>query len=149
MMKNGFDTSTFSTSPYQKRVDKPWGYEIIYSPDHAPSTGKILHVNAGNRLSLQYHDEKIETMCLIEGTGKIVLTDTEGNEAEHDMVPHHGYFVQPGQVHRLIAVTDCVFLETSTPETGNTFRLQDDANRQTETEEMRKQENRGWKGGDK
>ncbi|MCX7997028.1 MAG: cupin [Patescibacteria group bacterium] len=146
MIKNGFDTTNFSVTPFQKRVEKPWGYEIIYSPDHAPSTGKILHVMAGKRLSLQYHDEKIETMCLIKGRGRIVLTGADGVEKEYDMEPYKGYFVQPGQIHRLIAVTDCVFLETSTPETGNTYRLQDDANRPTETEEMRKSENRGWSG---
>ncbi len=146
MIKNGFDTSNFSTTPYQKRVDKPWGYEIIYTRDDVPATGKILHVNAGKRLSLQYHDEKIETMVCISGEGRLVLTDENGEEKEIPMELNHGYFVQPGQIHRLIAVTDCVFLEASTPETGNTFRLQDDANRETETEEMRKQENRGWSG---
>lgn len=144
MIKNGFDTSTFTITPYQKRVDKPWGYEIIYTTDDAPATGKILHVHAGKRLSLQYHDEKIETLCLIEGNGVLTLTNPEGEEVEITMEKDKGYYVVPGQIHRFTAVTDCVFLEASTPETGNTFRLQDDADRTTETEEMRKQENRGW-----
>ena len=144
-MKNGFDPSNFSVTPHEKRVEKPWGYEIIYTPDDAPATGKILHVNAGKRLSLQYHDEKIETLCLIKGEGIITLTDNTGNEVDVPMKMHGGYYVVPGQVHRVTAVTDMEFIEASTPETGNTFRVQDDSNRPTETEEMRKMENRGWR----
>jgi mannose-6-phosphate isomerase-like protein (cupin superfamily) len=145
MKKNGFDTSKFSITPYQKRVDKPWGYEIIYTTDDAPANGKILHTLAGKRLSLQFHDEKKETLCLIDGKAILTLTNSEGEEIDVEMEPFKGYYVQPGQIHRFTAVTDCTWLESSTPETGNTFRLQDDANRPTETEEMRKSENRGWK----
>lgn len=145
MKKNGFDTAVFSTTPYQERVEKPWGYELIYTPPTAPVTGKILHVKAGNRLSLQYHDEKIETLCLLDGEAIITLTNTEGEEVEIPMEINKGYFVQPGQIHRITAVTDMTFIESSTPETGNTFRLQDDANRPDETEELRHQKNRGWK----
>lgn len=144
-MNTGFDPKSFTTTPYQKRVEKPWGYEIIYTPETALATGKILHVYAGKRLSLQYHDEKTETLCLISGQGIITLTDSSGNEIETPMKLYEGYFVAPGQVHRVTAVTDMEFIEASTVETGNTYRLQDDSNRQTETEEMRKSENRGWK----
>ena len=54
-----------------------------------------------------------------------------------------GYFMQPGQIHRVTAVSDITFIESSISETGNTFRLEDDNNRPTETEAMRKNE-RGW-----
>lgn len=143
-MAGGFDPKTFSTTPYQKRVEKPWGYEIIYTPDDAPATGKILHVNAGKRLSLQYHDVKRETLCLMSGEGIITLSDDHDKEIEVPMELYKGYHVTPGQVHRVTAVTDMDFIEASTPELGNTFRLQDDSNRQTETEDMRKLNNRGW-----
>ena len=52
-MAGNFDPKNFSLIPFQKRVEKPWGYEIIYPQEDAPATGKILHVNAGKRLSLQ------------------------------------------------------------------------------------------------
>lgn len=144
-MAGGFDPKTFSTIPFVKRVEKPWGYEIIYSPDDAPATGKILHVNAGKRLSLQYHDVKRETICLIKGEALITLSNENDKQVEINMELNKGYHVVPGQVHRVTAVTDIDFIEASTPEIGNTFRLQDDSNRETETEEMRKQEDRGWK----
>lgn len=143
-MAGGFDPKTFSTTPFVKRVEKPWGYEIIYTPDDALATGKILHVNAGKRLSLQYHDVKRETLCLIKGDALITLSNENDEQVEIKMELDKGYHVVPGQVHRVTAVTDADFIEASTPELGNTFRLQDDSNRPTETEELRKSDNRGW-----
>lgn len=145
-MAGGFDSKMFSLVPFQKRIEKPWGYEIIYTPDNAPATGKILHVIAGKRLSLQYHDVKRETLCLISGEALITLSNDKDEQVEVKMELHKGYHVVPGQVHRVTAITDIDFIEASTPELGNTFRLEDDSNRPTETEELRKTENRGWKG---
>ena len=36
------------------RVDKPWGYELLWAKTDR-YVGKIIHVNAGHALSLQYH----------------------------------------------------------------------------------------------
>lgn len=135
-----FDKSKYSIIPCRQRVEKPWGFEIIYTPQDAPAVGKILHVNAGKRLSLQYHDEKIETLCLIEGDGMITIMDEKGKTREIPMEMNKGYFIRPGQVHRVRAVSDITFIESSTPETGNTYRLEDDSKRTTETEEARLQE---------
>jgi len=139
-MNTGFDPKNFSIIPNQKRVEKPWGYEIIYTPDSAPANGKILHVNSGKRLSLQYHDKKIETLCLIKGQAKITISNQKGEVIEIPMELFKGYFIVPGQIHRVTAVTDIDFIEAATPEIGNTFRLQDDTNRTTETEEVRTKE---------
>ena len=146
-MAGGFNPKTFSTTPFHKRVEKPWGYEIIYTDDDAPATGKILHVNAGKRLSLQYHDVKRETLCLINGKAIITLSNEKDEQVNVNMELNKGYHVVPGQVHRVTAVTDIDFIEASTPELGNTFRLQDDNNRPTETEVVRKEDNRGRKNG--
>ena len=75
---SNFNPKSYYTIPFQTRVEKPWGYEIVYTPAEAPAVGKILHVVAGKRLSLQYHDEKIETLCLIEGKAKITLSNQAG-----------------------------------------------------------------------
>jgi len=143
-MAGGFDPKNFSTSPYQKRIEKPWGYEIIYTKDTAPATGKLLHVNAGKRLSLQYHDTKQETLCLIKGKAAITISNDKDVAVEVPMELFKGFEIVPGQVHRVTAITDIEFIEASTPEKGNTVRLQDDVGRSTETEDIRKQENRGW-----
>lgn len=143
-MTKKFPKEKYSITPFQKRVDKPWGYEIIYTPDDAPAVGKILFVKAGKRLSLQYHDEKIESLCLIEGDGVMTISDSSGEKREVAMQKNKGFFVRPGQIHRVTAISDIIFIESSTPETGNTYRLEDDAKRSDETEVMRKTKNRGW-----
>lgn len=135
----------FSTDPHQQIVKKPWGEEVIYAPGGLPYTGKILKVLAGKRLSFQYHDEKIETLCLISGQALVWLEDEHGEVKKITMEPEKGYTVRPPQKHRVEAITDCQILEASMPETGNTFRLEDDYKRDTETEEVRKQLDRGWK----
>ena len=55
-----------------------------------------------------------------------------------------GYSNVPGQRHRLVAVEDSEFVEASTPETGTTYRLEDDHGRGHETEIIRGQPDRGW-----
>ena len=121
-------------SPYSQRIEKPWGYELIFAPPEAPVTGKILHINKGARFSYQYHDQKQETLCLLQGKAKMIIDDNE-----FEMEPLKGYFISPLTKHRCQAITDCDILESSTKETGNTVRLQDDYGRGTETEAIRKQ----------
>jgi len=137
---NEFDHKRDSILPYQKIVRKPWGFEIIYTPDEAPAIGKIINVNAGQRLSLQYHDKKIETLCLIKGEATLTISDHDSKINEIGMELNKGYFMSPGQIHRVSAKTDITFIEASTPEIGNTYRLEDDTQRPTETEAMREKD---------
>ncbi|MBL7078059.1 cupin [Candidatus Shapirobacteria bacterium] len=130
--------SKFSVSPYSKRIEKPWGYELILAPASLPFTGKILHIKQGARLSLQYHEQKQETLCLLKGKAKLYLEDSSGVLQEFSMEPLKGYLVVPFQKHRMEGITDCDLLEASTAEKGNTVRLEDDYDRSTETEEDRK-----------
>jgi hypothetical protein len=126
--------------PYSQKILKPWGYELILTPDYSPVVGKMAFTKAGKRWSYQFHDQKIETICLIKGKAKLVT-----EEKEIPMIPLKGYFIKPNFKHRFWAITDCVSFEFSTPEKGNTIRLEDDYCRPTETEEVRKSPDRGWK----
>lgn len=139
------DVSKFTNDPYVKRVEKPWGYELHWVPEGLPYMGKVLHINAGKRLSLQIHDEKQESWMLKDGKAKIIWEDSGGSLIETEMQGNVGYTCSIGQKHRLMGVTDCDIIEVSTPELGNTYRLEDDYSRPTETEELRKDPNRGWK----
>ena len=138
------DKTKFTNSPYVKRVEKPWGYELHFAPNDLPYMGKIMHINAGKRLSLQIHDKKLETQVLISGQCNLIHDDSSGSLITTKMEENKGYTAMIGQKHRLQAVTDCDVFEVSTPEIGNTFRLEDDYARPTETEEIRKDLNRGW-----
>lgn len=138
------DRSKFFKFPYLKRIEKPWGFEIIFTPSSLPYTGKILHITGGKETSLQAHDEKIESWYLISGKVSLIRDDKDGKLQEIYMQPEAGYTNYIGQRHRFRAITDVEILEVSSPESGNTFRFEDDYNRPTETEALRAEPNRGW-----
>ena len=117
---------------YSRRVNKPWGHELILTAPELPYTGKLLHVTAGCRLSLQWHDEKTETMTLLSGLATLTLENDRGVLEVIPMEPGCGYTVLRGRKHRLSAVIDSVVMEASSPESGFTFRLDDDFGRTDE-----------------
>ena len=134
-----FNTAAFSLDPLARRIDKPWGYEILLSPPNAPYASKLIHVKAGKRLSLQLHDTKVETQTLVGGKGFLVLEGPDGELHNVAMEPGVGYHVAVGQRHRLCAAPDqdATVFESSTPELGTTLRLEDDYARPDETEQLR------------
>jgi mannose-6-phosphate isomerase-like protein (cupin superfamily) len=136
------DHHVFSIDPHARRIDKPWGYEILLTPGDVPYTAKLIHVTAGKRLSLQLHDTKVETQTLVAGRCTLVLEGADGELHAIDMRPGVGYHVAVGQRHRLWADTneDATVFEASTPEAGTTLRLEDDYARPHETEQIRKAE---------
>ena len=135
-MSSSMSPSRRDWQAYERRVDKPWGWEIVWA-ETPHYVGKILHVLAGKRLSLQYHDVKLESQRLVSGRAALVIEDGDGTLQEIEMEPGKGYTIQPFQRHRLIGITDADIFEVSTPETGTTFRLEDDYARPDETEELR------------
>ncbi len=139
------DKSGFVTTPYVKRVAKPWGYELHLMTDGGPYMMKILHINKGCRLSLQAHDAKSETWTVHAGKAGVLIENASGELVEIELEAGMGYTSQLGQRHRLIGLTDCDVVEASTPEVGTTWRLEDDYSRPDETEAMRVDPNRGWK----
>jgi mannose-6-phosphate isomerase len=129
--------------PQARRVEKPWGWEVIWAEGER-YTGKLLHIHAGKRLSLQYHDEKVETQCLVSGRAQLILEDGDGALLEITMQPGVGYTVYPYQLHRLVAIDEAEIVEVSTPESGITVRVADDYQRGDETEAVRARPDRGW-----
>lgn len=138
-----FDGSKFSQKPYVRRIEKPWGYELHFVPTDLPYMGKILHINAGCRLSMQVHDKKQETYLIIKGRGKIVWENSDRELVETELQPGVGYTSRVGQQHRLCGITDCDIVEFSMPEEGTTWRLEDDYSRPDETPEQRDKERAG------
>ncbi len=126
--------------PYVKKIQKPWGYELHWVPEDAPYMGKVLHIDAGCRLSLQIHEKKQESWFLIDGEAKVIWENAKGELVETVLQKGFGYSTVIGQKHRLMGVTDCDIIEVSTPEIGTTQRLEDDYARPDETEEQRAKE---------
>jgi mannose-6-phosphate isomerase len=106
------------------RVEKPWGYELIWA--HTDRyVGKILHINKGHALSLQYHLRKDETVHVLSGAMKF-QTGAEGEELQEKVLgPGESFHITPLLRHRMIAQTDCDILEASTPELDDVVRLED------------------------
>lgn len=107
-----------------RRVDKPWGYELIYAVTER-YCGKLLFVRAGEALSLQYHRKKDETIYVHEGRAELEI-GRQGEEPTPVLVgPGDSFRLRPGTVHRMRALEDTLFLEVSTPELDDVVRLED------------------------
>ncbi len=108
-------------------VPKPWGHETIWARS-GRYVGKILHINAGHELSVQFHRKKDETIHLL--SGEIVYRvqrDPSNQDRLEDVRLKIGesFRITPGTVHQMVAVTDCDVLEVSTPELDDVVRLSD------------------------
>jgi mannose-6-phosphate isomerase len=107
-----------------RRVEKPWGYELIWAhTDHY--VGKILHVNAGHALSLQYHEKKDETLYLLSGEMRFWAGPSQEALVQIEFPAGQSFHITAGTVHRMEAVSDIDILEASTPELHDVIRLQD------------------------
>ena len=120
-----------------KRVEKPWGYEIHWA--HTDRyVGKILHINAGHALSLQYHLKKDETIYVHSGRLRYEI-ERDGTMVTLDLGPGDSLHVTPGTIHRMTAVEDTDVLEASTPEIDDVVRLEDRYGRATAADTSRRQ----------
>lgn len=114
-------------------VPKPWGWEKIWAKTDR-YVGKILHINAGHALSVQYHERKDETVYLLTGELRYWVSPGEATgdrpatgERLEDVHLRQGdaFRITPGTVHYIEAVTDCDVLEASTPDLDDVVRLRD------------------------
>jgi mannose-6-phosphate isomerase len=117
-----------------RRVDKPWGHELIWA--HTDRyVGKVISINPGNRLSLQYHEKKDESVFVLSGVLRLHLENDAGELEVHDLAPGEHQRVQVGRRHRFEAVDAVVeVLEVSTPELDDVVRLSDDFGREGTSE---------------
>ena len=106
------------------KVPKPWGHETIWAQSDR-YVGKILHINAGQELSVQYHTKKDETVHLL--SGEIVYRVQRDADLLEDVQLKLGesFRITPGTIHQIVALTDCDVLEVSTPELDDVVRLSD------------------------
>lgn len=110
------------------KFDKPWGYELLYAhTDYY--VGKILHLQAGHRLSLQYHRLKDETIYLLKGLLELEMEDG-GKMVRLEVTPGSCCHIPPGTKHRMRALKECRILEVSTPHLTDVVRLEDDYGRE-------------------
>jgi mannose-6-phosphate isomerase-like protein (cupin superfamily) len=106
------------------KVDKPWGFELRWGITDR-YLGKILHINKGEALSLQYHQRKDEYQYLLKGAIDMELGGDDGKLTTRRMTAGDTVHIVPGTRHRLTAVEDSDIFEVSTPEIDDVIRLED------------------------
>ena len=107
-----------------RRVEKPWGYELIWA-ETEHYVGKILHIAAGEALSLQYHEVKDETLYLLHGRFTLEFGPSRGELTSVEMTEGQSFRILSNTLHRVSAFTDVDILEASTPHLDDVVRLDD------------------------
>jgi len=107
-----------------RRIDKPWGYELIWA-ESTRYVGKILHIERGEQLSYQFHHHKDETIFLLAGVLQLEVATSEGPRETLRLLPGQSFHIPPGLRHRMSAIETCDVLEASTPELDDVVRLED------------------------
>lgn len=104
-------------------LTRDWGEEIIVT--NTPLyLGKILKMRAGTAGGLQVHRQKVETFYLHSGIAIVTTDFGDGILAELQMEPGEAYHIPAGAVHKVTALTDCVFSEWSTPHVNDRVRME-------------------------
>lgn len=115
-----------------KFVKKPWGSETIWAHTEA-YVGKILKVNSGETLSVQYHINKDETMYVLSGRGYIRFYDRDALMNDKKVIVSVERVVNEGDsvhippmiIHNVEAITDMEILEASTNHLDDLVRVRD------------------------
>ena len=112
-----------------KTVHKPWGKEEWIELNDVYCY-KRIYINKGYKTSLQYHNFKKETNYIIDGQAEVWLENDEGIIEKKVIGPGDFFNVIPPKKHRVIALTDLIMQEVSTPEVDDVIRINDEFNRQ-------------------
>lgn len=111
-----------------KTVSKPWGKEIWLELNDKYCY-KRIYIKSGTRTSYQYHMNKLETNYIIEGEAEVWLENEDGVVERKKMKKDDFFTVVPPKKHRVIALTDIILQEVSTPEVDDVIRIEDDSDR--------------------
>lgn len=108
-------------------TNKPWGHELLWAKTDK-YVGKILVIEPNQRLSLQYHEKKEETIYVLEGLLRVWESDDDNAYTVY--TTGSTFHVEPNKVHRFGADDSQVkLIEVSTPELQDVVRISDDYSR--------------------
>ena len=112
-----------------RRVDKPWGSELIWALTDR-YCGKVITIETGKRLSLQYHEQKVESILVLSGRLLLHLEDDAGAMTQHELGEGATSHIPVGRRHRFEAIERVELVEVSTPELEDVVRVEDDFGRE-------------------
>lgn len=119
---------TIDDSMLFKKIEKPWGYEELVECNDKYVVKKLF-MKKNNCCSIQYHELKKETIVVLSGVLKIYIGNDINNLEEKNYMLGDTITIQPYTIHRMEAVEDSLYIETSTNELWDVVRLQDNYNR--------------------
>jgi mannose-6-phosphate isomerase-like protein (cupin superfamily) len=107
-----------------KHIEKPWGWEkwIEINENYVV---KELFMKEGNSCSLQYHEKKHETFYLVKGMLKFYVGDDKNHLKEIILNSGDYYTIPPFLIHRMEAIVDSLYIESSTNFLDDVIRLED------------------------
>jgi mannose-6-phosphate isomerase-like protein (cupin superfamily) len=112
-----------------RRVAKPWGEELIWALTDR-YCGKVITIETGRRLSLQFHEQKDEAILVVRGRLRLLLENDRGDDEVSELGPGESAHVAVGRRHRYEAIERVELVEVSTPELGDVVRIEDDFGRE-------------------
>lgn len=100
------------------KVDKGWGYEIIWATNDLYAGKILVFERKGAKMSMHYHKEKDETWFINAGSFKLIYCDTKtATYAEKILKEGEVWRNPPMLPHQLIALEDnSMLFEVSTPD---------------------------------
>jgi mannose-6-phosphate isomerase-like protein (cupin superfamily) len=116
-----------------RKVPKPWGHELIFA-ENERYAGKILHLEPGQCMSLQYHERKDETLFVLAGEVHLLVGEENGALKEIRLKPGDSYRIRPGVRHRMSSEVATDLVEVSSPELDDVVRIEDRYGRAGTTE---------------
>jgi mannose-6-phosphate isomerase-like protein (cupin superfamily) len=108
-----------------KKFIKPWGYELLLEKNKNYMLKKLF-MKKGHRCSLQFHNKKTETLYILSGKLNIYTGSSAKKLKSKIFLPNEILTLKPKIIHRMKALSDCTYLETSTPQLLDVVRISDD-----------------------
>lgn len=110
------------------KVDKPWGFEELIECNDKYVVKKLF-MKKGHSCSIQYHELKTETIIIYSGKLNIYVGNSLKNLEKKEYGQGDNITIKPYTIHRMEAIEDCIYYETSTNELWDVIRLQDNYGR--------------------
>ena len=111
----------------KNKIKKPWGHEEVIEINKKYMFKKLF-MKKGHRCSLQFHNKKKETVFVLSGKLKLILK--KKNKTHYKiMTKGQSISISPKTIHRMQAISNCYYLEASTPEISDVVRIEDDYKR--------------------
>ncbi|MCB1784294.1 MAG: cupin domain-containing protein [Alphaproteobacteria bacterium] len=105
-------------------IEKPWGREELLEHNENYMV-KRLTMWKDQCCSIQYHEQKTETVYMLSGQLRVYIGDSLETMVPKILTPGDSLTLKPGIVHRMEGVEDSIYLEASTPQLEDVVRLED------------------------